>query len=331
MIITRTPYRLSLFGGGTDYNEWYEENGGLIIGSSFNKYCWITLRKLPPFFDHKSRVVYSKIESVKSNADIEHHGVQSCLTYLNVQDALEIHHDGDLPARSGIGSSSSFTVGFLNALHAYQSKMIGKRDLAEEAIYVEQNVAKEQVGIQDQILTSFGGLQVIEMGPGSRFEVRPLIIPKTYRDQIESHILLGFSGMQRFSSDAAAEQVSKIKSGTNKSQLREIHSIAKEAHGILQRNGDMPSLGKLFDATWQLKKTLTITMSNYAIDEIYQQALKLGAYGGRLMGAGTGGFFMLFAPPEKHEILKRELKGIKVWIPFEFEDSGSQVIFYSPQ
>ncbi len=329
MIISRTPYRLSLFGGGTDYNEWYEEHGGLIVGSTFNKYCWITLRKLPPFFDHKSRVVYSKIENVHDNADIEHHGIQSCLTYLKIQDALEIHHDGDLPARSGIGSSSSFTVGFLNALHAYQSKMVGKRELAEQAIYVEQNVAKEKVGIQDQILTSFGGLQVIEMGPGNRFEVRPLIIPASYKSQLQSHILLGFSGAQRLSSDAAAEQVAKIINKTNASQLHEIHAIAKEAYALLRKNADLSVLGKLFDSTWKLKRTLTASMSNESIDGLYQKALKLGAYGGRLMGAGNGGFIMLFAPPERHEIIRKELTEIKVWVPFTFEESGSQVIFYN--
>ena len=329
MIITRTPYRLSLFGGGTDYKEWFEEHRGLIIGSSFNKYCWITLRKLPPFFDHKSRVVYSKIESVKSNWDIEHHGVQSCLKYLNIEDGLEIHHDGDLPARSGIGSSSSFTVGFLNALFAYQSKMMGKKELAEHAIHVEQEVAKEHVGIQDQILVSFGGLQVIEMGPGNRFDVSPLIIPNDYKEQMQSHILLGFSGMQRFSSDAAAEHVGKIKNGANNSQLNEIQAIAHEAFSLLRQNADLSRLGKLFDATWRLKKTLTEKMSNDSIDSTYQKALTLGAYGGRLMGAGNGGFLMLFAPPETHESLKRELTDIKVWLPVEFENAGSQVIFYN--
>ena len=329
MIITRTPYRLSLFGGGTDYNDWYEQHGGLIIGSSFNKYCWITLRKLPPFFDHKSRVVYSKIENVHDNLDIEHPGVRSCLSHLGVQDALEIHHDGDLPARSGIGSSSSFTVGFLNALHAYQQKMIGKKDLAELAIHVEQKVAKEKVGIQDQILVSFGGLQVVEMGPGNRFSVHPLILPPEYKEQIESHIMLGFSGVQRFSSDAAEEQVNKIKNGANVTRLHEIHSIAREAYSLLQKNADLSKLGALFDSTWKIKRTLTANMTNDAIDSVYQRALKLGAYGGRLMGAGNGGFIMFFAPPERHAALRQELKEIKVWVPFEFEESGSQVIFYN--
>jgi D-glycero-alpha-D-manno-heptose-7-phosphate kinase len=329
MIITKTPYRLSLFGGGTDYNEWFQEHGGLIIGSSFNKYCWITMRKLPPFFDHKSRVVYSKVENVHSNSEIEHHGVQSCLQYLGIEDGLEIHHDGDLPARSGIGSSSSFTVGFLNALHALQMRMIDKKELAEMAIHVEQNVAKEKVGIQDQILASYGGLQVIEMGPGAGFKVRPLILPPEYKRELESHIMLGFSGMQRFSSDAAAEQVTKIKSGVNTSQLHEIFGIAREGYSLLQKNADFSKLGALFDATWKLKRTLTSNMTNDSLDSLYQKALKLGAYGGRIMGAGNGGFLMLFAPPERHESLRRELKDIKVWVPFKFEEAGSQVIFYN--
>lgn len=329
MIITRTPYRLSLFGGGTDYNSWYEEKGGLIIGSAFNKYCWIFLRKLPPFFEHKTRVVYSKIELVQHNSEIAHKGVKDCLSYLKITDNLEIHCDGDLPARSGIGSSSTFTVGLLNALHAYQCKMIDKRSLAEMAIYVEQKISEENVGIQDQILASYGGLQVIEMGPGPGFNVKPLIIPQDYKKQIESHIMLGFSGMQRNSSDAAQEQVNNIKNGSTHSQLNEIYGIAKEAYSLLQKNADMSQLGKLFDQTWRLKRTLTANMSNDSVDRSYEKALKLGAYGGRLMGAGNGGFIMLFAPPERHEIIKKELTDIKVWVPFQFDESGSQVILYN--
>lgn len=328
MIITRTPYRLSLFGGGTDYNPWFEKNGGLIIGSSFNKYCWITLRKLPPFFEHKSRIVYSKSESVQRNGDIEHPAVRSCLQYMNIEEGLEIHYDGDLPSRSGIGSSSSFTVGFLNALHALQSKMQGKKELAEQAIYVEQKVANETVGIQDQILASFGGLQVLEMGPGNRFEVRPLILPNDYKAELQSHIMLAFSGFQRFSSTAAAEQVKNIQNGSSHSQLSEIHSIAKDALSLFQKNAHFSEVGKLFDATWRLKRSLTSTMSNETIDQVYTKALKLGAYGGRLMGAGNGGFLMLFAPPEKHDLLKKELTEVKVWVPFEFEEEGSKVLFY---
>ena len=206
--------------------------------------------------------------------------------------------------------------------------MINKKELAEHAIHVEQNVAKECVGIQDQILASYGGLQVIEMGPGNKFNVSPLILPENYKQQLESHIMLGFSGVQRFSSDAASQQVQNIKNKKNFSQMKEIHAIAQEAYSLLKENKDFAELGKLFDATWKLKRTLTNIMSNETIDIVYEKAISLGAYGGRLMGAGNGGFLMLFAPPEAHYLIQQELKEIKVWVPFKFENTGSQIVFY---
>lgn len=330
MIITRTPYRLSFFGGGTDYKPWYEENGGIIVGCSFSQYCYISLRKLPPFFEHKTRIVYSKIEQVNDNRDLVHPSVKGCLEYLQVHEGIEIHHDGDLPARSGIGSSSSFTAGLLLALHTLRNKMVTKRTLAEQAIHVEQEVIKESVGIQDQILVAHGGLQIIEMGPGPRFNVQPLIIPRDYRAEFEKHVLLGFTGQSRTASDVAEGQVNNIKSGKSTGQLSEIHSIAKEGLRSLATCKDMSTIGKLFDQTWQIKRRLSDGVSSDEIDGIYNTAVKAGAYGGRLMGAGGGGFFVFLAPPERHAAIREALNGrIRVWVPFKIDESGAQVLLHN--
>ena len=326
MIITRTPYRLSFFGGGTDYNSWFEKNNGLIIGSSFQKYCWITIRKLPPFFSHKTRFSYSQVEEVLNNTDLRHPGARSCLDYLNIKDGFEIHHDGDLPARSGIGSSSSFTAGFLLALHSYKREIISKRKLAEEAIYVEQKIEKQSVGIQDQIFASYGGMQIISMGPDKDFSVSPLVLPPEYKKEFSSHILLAFSGVSRFASDSAKKQIEQIQQGRVDNQLNEIYSIAQDALGLFGKNADFKEYGRLFDTSWKLKRSLTDSITNNSIDEIYEIAMRNGAYGGRLIGAGEGGFLMFFAPPEKHQQIKEALFQIKVWVPFEVDNDGAKII-----
>lgn len=329
MILTRTPFRLSFFGGGTDYNSWFENKKGLVIGSTFNKYNYISVRRLPPFFEHKTRIVYSKAEEVLGNELIEHPAVRNCLKFMDITDGLEIHYDGDLPSRSGIGSSSSFTVGFLNALYAYQGKMASKIDLAKQAIYVEQILSKEHVGIQDQILTCFGGLNVIEMGLGNTFQVSPLILPADYKKELESHIMLAFSGQTRISSDTAVKQIEKINSGIINNQMQEIYEIALKGLDLFRANANIQEIGKLMDRTWQVKRTLTEQVSNNLIDETYQAALDNGAFGGRLLGAGGGGFLMLIAPPEKHAQIKNALQSqIKVWVPFQFENEGTKILHY---
>lgn len=329
MILTRTPFRLSFFGGGTDYNSWFEKNKGLIIGTTFNKYNYISVRKLPPFFEHKSRIVYSRAEEVRDNSMIEHPAVRNCLKFMDITDGLEIHYDGDLPARSGIGSSSSFTVGFLNALYAYQGKMVSKIDLAKQAIYVEQVLSKENVGIQDQILTCMGGINMIEMGPGNEFQVLPLVFPQDYKSELESHIMLAFSGQTRISSDTAAKQIEKISAGAIDNQMQVIYEIALEGLRLFRANANIQEIGKLMDKTWQIKRTLTSSVSNSLIDETYQTAMTNGAFGGRLLGAGGGGFLMLIAPPEKHEQIKKALSSqIKVWVPFKFENEGTKILHY---
>jgi D-glycero-alpha-D-manno-heptose-7-phosphate kinase len=331
MIITKTPYRLSFFGGGTDYRPWFEKKGGTIIASAIARYCYITIRHLPPFFDHKTRAVYSKVESVQNHSEIIHPSIKNCLQYLNIDEGLEIHHDGDLPARSGIGSSSSFTVGLLNALHALKYEMRSPTQLSNEAIHVEQNLIGEDVGIQDQIMAAHGGLQVIKMGPGDQYSVSPLIIDPEYMKALESHILLGFSGISRFSTHYAKAQIDNINNGSSEKGLGEIQSLAEEALSLFTKQANLEQIGHLLDQSWQMKRKLTQNMSNDVIDDVYNKSRKLGAFGGKLLGAGGGGFFMLLAPPYRHEAIKKELKNINVWVPFKFDTSGSQVIVHNVQ
>jgi D-glycero-alpha-D-manno-heptose-7-phosphate kinase len=329
VLITKTPYRLSFFGGGTDYRPWFEKHGGLIIASAMARYCYLSVRYLPPFFEHKSRIVYGKVEHVNSNHEIVHPSVKHCLDFLEIDAGVEIHYDGDLPARSGIGSSSSFTVGLLHALHALQHKMVTKKTMADEAIKVEQVLLKEDVGIQDQIMAAHGGLQIIEMGPGNRYSVRPLIIPPDYLNMLEQHVLLGFTGVERFSAMFATAQVQNIKKGESIDCLSEIQGIAKEALGLFMKNAYLDEIGKLMDHSWRMKKQLAQGVSNDAINDLYTTAKQAGAFGGKLLGAGGGGFIMFLAPPEKHDAIKQALSHMKVWVPFKIDATGSQVIFHN--
>jgi len=328
MIITKTPYRVSFFGGGTDYSQWFKENGGLVISSAINKYCYISVRRLPHFFEYKTRAVYSVVEEVNSHSEIKHPAIRSCLEYLNIQDGLEIHHDGDLPARTGIGSSSSFTVGMLLALHGLNRRMITKKELADEAIKLEQEVMGEDVGIQDQILASHGGFQVLEMGPGDQYNVSPLLLPSDYLQDFEQHVLLAFTGISRFSTKYAKKQINNIQLGNTKMQLTEMLSITREALDLFSKQESFKTIGKLIDYSWQLKRSLAEGVSNSLIDELYASAKKAGAYGGKILGAGGGGFVMFLAPPEKHQAIKDTL-GLKVWVPYKIDTLGAQVMLHN--
>ena len=332
MIITRTPYRLSLFGGGTDYRPWFEKNEGLIIATAIAKYCYITIRELPPFFEHKTRAVYSKIESVNNVEDIVHPSIRNCLKFLNMQDkGLEIHHDGDMPARSGIGSSSTFTVGLLNAIHALCSEMKSPRKLAQEAIHVEQDWIGENVGIQDQIMAAYGGIKILKMGPGPDYSVSPLVLSAEYKKALEEHVLLGFNGISRFSDGYAKAQINNIENGSSESNLREMQAIAHEALELFQKQANLDQIGLLADKAWQLKRGLAEGLSSTEMDDIYEIAKKNGAFGGKQSGAGGGGFFWLIAPPYCHDKIKKALKNVKVWVPYSIDNAGSQVIFHNSQ
>jgi D-glycero-alpha-D-manno-heptose-7-phosphate kinase len=328
MIITRTPFRVSFFGGGTDYPAWYREHGGSVLSTSINRYCYITCRRLPPFFDHKHRIVYSIIESVKNNHDIVHPSVRNVFEWANVTDGLEIHHDGDLPARSGLGSSSSFTVGLLHALTALKGEIITKEKLAMNAIHIEQNLIKENVGSQDQISAAFGGFNRIDFKFNDTFEVSPIVLPSEKRKELSNHLMLIFSGFSRLASTIAKSQIDNIKNKHN--ELKMMQSMVSEAIKILQnKNEPIESFGKLLDESWRYKRSLSDRVSSPEIDELYNVALRAGAIGGKILGAGGGGFLLLFAKPEIQPKIKILLNNL-IHVPFDFEDDGSKIVSYYP-
>lgn len=331
MIITKTPFRLSLFGGGTDYKPWFERHGGLVIATAINRYCYITVRKLPPFFDHRTRVVYSRIELVQTPDEIIHPSIRNCIKFLGIDDGLEIHHDGDLPARSGIGSSSSFTVGLLNALHGLRHELVTKQRLAREAITVEQEWIGEHVGIQDQVMAAYGGIQAIEIAPDGRLTVSPILLPPEYLDSFEQHVLLGFTGVSRLSTEIAVHQIRNIEMGRSEEHLAQMMDLTQTALDLLRRNAPIAELGKLVDMTWKIKRRLADQISSPEIDDLYAAALNAGAYGGKLMGAGGGGFLFFIAPPEKHVLIRNALRTVPVWVPYRVDRAGSQIIFHSDQ
>jgi D-glycero-alpha-D-manno-heptose-7-phosphate kinase len=328
MIISRTPFRISLFGGGTDYPTWFREHGGAVLGAAINKYCYISLRRLPPFFEHRSRIVYSKVELVREISEIEHPAVRGILADLGVKDGLEIHHDADLPARSGLGSSSSFTVGLLHALYALNSQMISKRELGREAIRIEQEVLKENVGCQDQLWAAYGGLNRIEFFQDGTFSVSPLILPADRRKELEQSLLMFFTGFTRFASDFAHDQIENMKS--RRSQLRTMRSTVDSAVDILlDKHSPIRELGELLHESWLLKRELAESVSNSKLDEIYEAGREAGAFGGKLLGAGGGGFMVFLVDPQKRESVRDRLKDL-IPVSVQFEDEGSKIVLYQP-
>ncbi|MBI4370256.1 MAG: kinase [Elusimicrobia bacterium] len=332
MIITRTPFRVSFFGGGTDYPVWYEEHGGAVLATAIDKYCYITCRYLPPFFEHRTRILYSKIENVRSHDEIEHPSARATLEFMNISEGLEIHHDGDLPARTGLGSSSAFTVGLLHALYALKNTMPTKQKLAQEAIHIEQNILGENVGCQDQILAAYGDFCRIDFHPAHRnrtvnFTVTPMIVSRTRRQEMHDHLLLFFTGFSRIASEVAKEQVDRTKEKTP--ELATMRQMVDEAIGILTGTGDIKDFGRLLNENWKIKRSLTSRISTPQIDQIYETALRAGALGGKLLGAGGGGFMLLFASPDRHRKIREQLNQY-MYVPFSFEDGGSQIIFYQP-
>lgn len=328
MIISRTPFRVSFFGGGTDYPAWYEKNGGAVLSATIDKYCYISCRYLPPFFEHKTRVVWSKLESVKDHNDIEHPAVRGVLASMNVNKGVEIHHDGDLPARSGIGSSSSFTVGLINALSALQGRMLTKHQLALQAIEVEQEILKENVGSQDQVASAFGGLNKIEFGGPDKIDVTPITIPLEKLELLQDHLMFFFTGLSRTASEIAAEQIQNTSERKKDAELKRMHQIVEQSIDILN-NGHLDDFGRLLDETWQLKRSLASNITTPKIDEIYESAKAAGALGGKISGAGGGGFMLLFVRPEDRPGVKNRLKDL-LHVPIRFENTGSQIIFYGP-
>lgn len=328
MIITRTPFRISFFGGGTDYPGWYRAHGGAVLATTIDKYCYITCRRLPPFFEHKHRIVYSYIENVKRNDDIKHPAVRALLNWTKVEEGLEIHHDGDLPARSGLGSSSSFTVGLLHALRALNGQLANKDGLARDAIHVEQNVIGESVGSQDQVSAAFGGFNRIEFHRNDSFDVSPVILTAQRREELRQHLMLCFTGVSRIASEVAKSKIANLEK--REKELKLMRAMVDEAAAILQTASEpIDSFGKLLDASWQFKRSLSDRVSTPEIDRIYQAAIDAGAIGGKILGAGGGGFLLLFARPERQAAIRERLSGL-IHVPFHFEDSGSRLVLYQP-
>lgn len=327
VIISRTPFRVSFFGGGTDYPAWYRENGGAVLATTIDKYCYITCRYLPPFFQYKNRIVYSKTELVKDIAEIKHPSVRETLRFMNIDGGVEIHHDADLPARTGLGSSSSFTVGLLHALYALKGIMSTKQQLAREAIYIEQNILKENVGCQDQILAAQGGFNRIDFGGEDDFQIRPITLNDQRLELLQAHLMLFFTGFSRAASEIAGQQIKNIPQ--KKRELRAMHQMVGEAENILSGNNDLLEFGKLLHEGWQLKRSLSDRISTPQIDEIYDAARSEGAIGGKLLGAGGGGFMLLFAEPEVQTRIRAKLNRF-LCVPFRFDSQGTEIILYKP-
>ena len=329
MIITRTPFRVSFFGGGTDYPGWFRENSGSVLATSIDKYCYISCRYLPPFFTHKHRIAYSRIENVRHNDEIEHPAVRAIFNWAQVSNGLEIHHDGDLPARSGLGSSSSFTVGLVHAIQGLQGKQVSKQQLATNAIHIEQNLIGENVGSQDQISAAFGGFNRIDFQPDGSFNVTPVIIPSHRLQTLQQHMMLFFTGFTRIASEIAASKIANF--GRREKELHHMKNMVDQAGEILQdERTPIDAFGALLDEGWRYKRTLSDSVTTPAIDEIYSTARHAGAIGGKLLGAGGGGFMLLFADPKQHTAIKEALSKL-VHIPFHFDLSGSQTVLYQPE
>jgi len=328
MIISRTPFRISFFGGGTDYPAFYEEHGGAVLSTTINKYCYITCRYLPPFFNYKYRIRYSTREETQTTSEIKHPSVRECLNYVNLGDrGTEVQHNSDLPAMSGVGSSSAFTVGLLNALYALKGQLITKRNLALEAIHVEQDIIKENVGSQDQTAAAFGGFNKIEFGGVRKVWVQPITLEQSKRDFLQSHLMLLFTGFPRNASEIAAEQIKKTPEKI--SELKQMMAMVEDAVNILNSNQDnYTDFGRLLHDTWMLKRSLTPHVTTSQIDEIYKAARSAGVLGGKLLGAGSGGFLLLFAKPEMQQKVKEKLNKL-LYVPFQFHDMGSQIVYYA--
>jgi len=324
MIISRTPYRISLFGGGTDFPAWYLRHGGSVISTTIDKYCYLFCRCLPPFFEHKHRVVWSKIENCLTREDITHPAVRAIMDHVHFERGLEIHHIGDLPARSGMGSSSSFTVGLLKALYALKGRMTTKHDLAMEAIHLEQKVLKESVGCQDQVAAAYGGLNRIDFLPTGAISVTPITIPAQRIESLNNHLMLFYTGIKRTSSDVTQKFVAAI--DAKKRQLRIMKDLVDESISILNSNASILDFGELLQEAWDAKRDFSSQVSNKDVDDLHAQAMEAGAIGGKLTGAGGGGFLLLFVPPEKQKEVKAALHHF-IHVPFKFEFSGSQIIF----
>ncbi|MDR0955012.1 MAG: kinase [Rikenellaceae bacterium] len=327
MIITKTPFRMSFFGGGTDMPTFFNEYGGAVLSTTFDKYCYVVVRHMPPFHPYLTELVYNHIERINDIEEIEHPLIRECMRLHDIKE-IRLSYEGDLPARTGLGTSSSFAVGMLNAFCALKGKMMSDRSLAEEAIHIERNILQECGGWQDQIAAAYGGLNRIDFHDND-FTVHPIIIHQDRKKELNENLLLFYTGLQRFSSDIQADTFSKPID--KKNQLLDMLALVDEAEKILSNNKTtLNEFGKLLDLTWKLKRGIGAKVSDGSIDELYNIAIKAGALGGKLLGAGGGGFLLFYCEKEKQKNLINTLNKLMV-VPFNFENDGTNVIYYAPQ
>ncbi|MCI8307693.1 MAG: kinase [Lachnospiraceae bacterium] len=327
MIITKTPFRMSFFGGGTDMEEYFRENGGAVLSTTFDKYCYVNVRHLPRFFDYSTELSYSKTERVTDVNDIKHPAIREAMKMLDMHE-LRLTYEADLPARSGLGTSSSFAVGMLNAFYALKGKYADKKKLADEAIYLERVLCNEAGGWQDQIAASYGGMNRINFGRDG-YEVLPVIISPERKKMLNDNLLMFFTGFTRFSSDV--QKINADGRENKKETLKKMRELVDEAEDILtDKNKDLDDFGRLLDVTWKLKRQTGVSISTNSIDSFYERGVEAGALGGKLLGAGGGGFLIFYVQPYKHESVKKAMEEL-MYIPFEFENSGTRVIHYTPE
>lgn len=326
MIITQTPFRMSFFGGGTDFPGFYKEHGGAVISTTFDKYCYVNVRHLPRFFDYSTELSYAKTERVTDVNDIVHPAIREAMKFLNMHE-IRLTYEADLPARSGLGTSSSFAVGMLHAFYALKGKYADKRKLADEAIYLERVLCKESGGVQDQIAASFGGFNRINFSQNG-YTVDPIVISPERKKQLNQNLMLFFTGFSRFSSDIQVSTQSAMKDKT--AQLLEMYSLVDDAEQILVSKQDLNEFGKMLDHTWKLKRGITNKISTDSIDGLYRKAIQAGATGGKLLGAGGGGFLLFYVELDKQEKVRKALENL-LYVPFEFEDAGTRIIHYIPE
>lgn len=326
MVITQTPFRMSFFGGGTDFPAFYHEYGGAVLSTTFNKYCYVTVRSLPPFFEYRNEIIYSKTERVANVDEIVHPAIREAMKWLGMH-KLRVTYDADLPARTGLGTSSSFAVGLLNAFYALKGQYVSNKQLAEEAIYLERILCAESGGVQDQIAASYGGFNRIDFDADG-FRVNPLIISKERKHRLNENLMLFFTGFSRFSSDIQAAHEQAVNS--QKLRLLEMLALVDEAEKILTGTGDLIEFGKLLDYTWELKRGITRQVSTDSIDSLYNKAIAAGANGGKLLGAGGGGFLLFYVEKDRQQSVRNALNR-HMLVPFKFENGGSRVLYYVPE
>ena len=320
MIITRTPYRVSLFGGGTDHPTWYRDNGGAVLSFAIDKFCYINIRELPPFFSHRYRVAYSKVEMTKQLDEIMHPAVREGFRKYAPNVSLELHHHGDLPAQSGVGSSSAFAVGLIHSLLALRGETVTLENLADQAIELEQRDLLETVGSQDQIACAIGGMNLIEFGKGDRWTASPLHLSSDYLTEIENRIVLLFTGISRSSSDISKSLLENLQSKAD--LMNRTHELALECNNILRNNADLSLIGPMLLESWELKKRMNPASVTSLLDDFLKRALKAGAEGGKILGAGGGGFCLFWVNPNNRDFFIRQMSPA-VHVPIRISLEGS--------